>query len=333
MPQPPGEPSADDAKLTRELLAIPFPAWPDRSGDDNVRAEQVRSRLPEARPQLERFRQLLRATAEVTPLAPVSKEEGEELRDRLLDYLYWQREELKANPRPEAAEQVLEDIADEYRYAAGKMPASGIFAMYRFAFFHCRVLESWLRKLPDQALAMEKERWKRQLTADQEATEVYVFWQVQYIEEFMHEMQIPFCYRNNVRATALELAEEEIGLLRQEYYRNHVEYDRFLRAYNQRGFLITVFGFFKKDDTANWVHSETLAFCRMGIAAIELEEFRRKHGAYPEHPKLPRDPFSGKPFGYLPGKAIYSVGPDGIDDGGRQEQRSKNDSYDLAFSL
>ena len=58
LPQPPGTPSADDAKLTRELLAISFPAWPDCSGDDNVRAEQVRAKLPEARPQLERFRQL-----------------------------------------------------------------------------------------------------------------------------------------------------------------------------------------------------------------------------------------------------------------------------------
>jgi len=331
--QPPGEPSDDDDRLTRELLAISFPAWPDCSGDDNVQAEQVRARLPEARPQLERFRQLLRATAEVTPLAPLPKEEGEELRKRLRDYLYWQREELKANPSPEAAEQVLEDIADGYRFAAKKIPDQGIFTAYWYAVIHCRVLESWLRKLPDHTLATEKERWQKQLAALPEAVDAYALQQVQYVESFMLGMRVPFCYRNNIRATALELAGEEIALLRQEYYRNHSEYDRFLRAYNRRSFLITVFGMHPEKDTMNRVHSLTLAGCRMGIAAIGLEEFRRKNGAYPEHPELPRDPFSGKPFGYLPGKAIYSVGPDCIDDGGRQEKRHEKDSYDLVFSL
>lgn len=331
--QPPGEPSADDDRLTRELLAISFPAWPDCSEDDQIRAEQMRARLPEARPQLERFRKLLRATAEVTPLAPLPKEEGEELRKRLRDYLYWQREELKANPSPEAAEQVLEDIADGYRYAAKKIPDQGIFTAYWYAVIHCHVLESWLRKLPDHTLATEKERWQKQLAALPEAVDAYALQQVQYVESFMLGMRVPFCYRNNIRATALELAGEEIALLRQEYYRNHSEYDRFLRAYNRRSFLITVFGMHPEKDTMNRVHSLTLAGCRMGITAIGLEEFRRKHGAYPEHPDLPRDPFSGKPFGYLPGKAIYCVGPDGIDDGGRQEERHKDDSYDITFTL
>lgn len=331
--QPPGEPSAADAKLTRELLAISFPAWPESTDDGQIWTEQVRARLPEARPQLERFRQLLRATVEVSPLAPLPKEEGEELRKRLLDYLYWQREELKANPSPEAAEQVLEDIAEGYRYAAKKIPDQGIFTAYRYAVIHCRVLESWLRKLPDHTLAMEKERWKRQLAALPEAVNAYALQQVQYVESFMLGMRVPFCYRNNIRATALELAGEEIALLRQEYYRNHSKYDRFLRAYSRRSFFVTAFGMHDEEDTANRFHSLTLAGCRMGIAAIELEEFRRKHGAYPEHPELPRDPFSGKPFGYLPGKAIYCVGPDGIDDGGRQEERYKNDSYDITFTL
>jgi len=331
--QPPGEPSAADARLTREMLSISFPAWPESTGDDQVWTEQVRERLPEARPQLERFRKLLRATAEVTPLVPVPKEEGEELRKRLFDYLYWQREELKANPSPEAAEQVLEDIADEFRYAARKMPAWGIFTTYRYAVIHCRVLESWLQKFPNRVLVTEEERWKRQLAALPEAVNAYALQQVQYVEAFMQGMRVPFCYRNNIRATALELAGEEIALLRQEYYRNHAEYDRFLRAYNRRSFFVTAFGMHDEKDTANRFHSLTLAGCQMGIAAIELEEFRRKNGAYPEHPDLPRDPFSGKPFGYLPGKAIYCVGPDGIDDGGRQEERHKNDSYDITFTL
>jgi len=331
--QPPGAPSAEDARITRELLAISFPAWPDCSGDDNAWTEQVRARLPEARPQLERFRQLLRATAEVSPLAPVPKEEEEALRKRLLNYLYWQNEELKANPRPEAAEQLLEDIANGFRYAAKKIPDQGIFTTYRYAVIHCRVLESWLRKLPDHTLATEKERWKRQLAALPEAVNAHALQQVQYVESFMLGMRVPFCYRNNIRATVLELAGEEIALLRQEYYRNHAEYDRFLRAYSRRSFFVTAFGMHTEEDTMNRFHSLTLAGCRMGIAAIELEEFRRKNGAYPEHPELPRDPFSGKPFGYLPGKAIYSVGPDGIDDGGRQEERHKNDSYDITFTL
>jgi hypothetical protein len=62
--------------------------------------------------------------------------------------------------------------------------------------------------------------------------------------------------------------------------------------------------------------------CRVGI-------YHAQHGAWPailhdagctDDPAL-LDPFSGKPFGYRveePGFAIYSVGPDGIDDGGKR---------------
>ena len=61
-----------------------------------------------------------------------------------------------------------------------------------------------------------------------------------------------------------------------------------------------------------------------------LEAYSRQHGNYPETldalgDDLPLDPFSGKPFryaakpseDYMPGFLLYSVGQNGIDDGGR----------------
>jgi hypothetical protein len=66
----------------------------------------------------------------------------------------------------------------------------------------------------------------------------------------------------------------------------------------------------------------------LGCAAVGLavERYRRKHGRWPEGlddlkdeflPRVPLDPFSGKPLGYLKtneGAVVYSVGPDGKGD-------------------
>jgi hypothetical protein len=63
--------------------------------------------------------------------------------------------------------------------------------------------------------------------------------------------------------------------------------------------------------------------------ALALQEYRRSAGEYPERieriapevmPLVPADPFTDKPFRYqrLDGRyRLYSLGPDGKDDGGR----------------
>jgi hypothetical protein len=91
---------------------------------------------------------------------------------------------------------------------------------------------------------------------------------------------------------------------------------------------------------------------RASIAALAVEGWRIAHGAWPESldvlvPEMlaavPGDPYSGKPLGYRrrdDGFVVYSVGPDGKDDGGvtRDEVRdprgeSPNEGWDIAFRL
>jgi hypothetical protein len=72
-----------------------------------------------------------------------------------------------------------------------------------------------------------------------------------------------------------------------------------------------------------------LAWVRCTVVALAVERYRRKHGDWPAAltkltPELlkevPLDPFDGRPLRYRQvedGAVVYSVGPDGRDDGGR----------------
>jgi hypothetical protein len=72
-----------------------------------------------------------------------------------------------------------------------------------------------------------------------------------------------------------------------------------------------------------------LAFQRCALAAVAAERHRRERGAWPEslealvktgHLKeVPADPYDGKALRWCrlkDGAVIYSVGPDGVDNGG-----------------
>ena len=77
--------------------------------------------------------------------------------------------------------------------------------------------------------------------------------------------------------------------------------------------------------------TNAVAKSRAGDAAIAVERFRRRHGKLPERlgqlvpeflPKVPDDPYTGEPLRYLieeNGYVVYSVGPDGVDDGGKSD--------------
>lgn len=78
---------------------------------------------------------------------------------------------------------------------------------------------------------------------------------------------------------------------------------------------------------------------RQGRAAlgilIALKRYQLKHGQWPAHLEeafgshpVPTDPVNGKPFRYLPDNEpfrLYSAGPNGIDDGGQNDNRGKDD--------
>lgn len=76
---------------------------------------------------------------------------------------------------------------------------------------------------------------------------------------------------------------------------------------------------------------EVAAQLQLGCLGLSLERWRAEHGSYPEvltALRLPlhetADPFRGHPLGYRvegDGVLVYSVGPDGKDDGGNSQQR------------
>ncbi len=92
-------------------------------------------------------------------------------------------------------------------------------------------------------------------------------------------------------------------------------------------------------NVVRWELMETarLATASCGLAA---ERYRLAHGALPETlrdlvptylPEAPMDPFDGKPLRYKRlerGYAVYSVGPDGNDDGGKESNIAP---YDILF--
>src|SRR5262249_897548 len=75
-------------------------------------------------------------------------------------------------------------------------------------------------------------------------------------------------------------------------------------------------------------HRKSDAELRCAIVALAVERFRLANGQWPSAlsdltpaflAQLPVDPFDGQPLHYRPtadGVMIYSIGPDGIDDGG-----------------
>jgi hypothetical protein len=78
---------------------------------------------------------------------------------------------------------------------------------------------------------------------------------------------------------------------------------------------------------------------QLDIAACEIERYRLAHGHYPETldalpDKAGIDPLHGTPFRYErwdDGFRLYSIGPDGVDDGGKEESGSSIDRKDWVW--
>jgi hypothetical protein len=87
------------------------------------------------------------------------------------------------------------------------------------------------------------------------------------------------------------------------------------------------------------------ALLRCALVAVAAEQHRLEHGAWPASParlvptflpELPVDPFDGKPLRSkrLPdGIVVYSVGPDGVDDGGQVAATSGQPISDVGMRL
>lgn len=92
--------------------------------------------------------------------------------------------------------------------------------------------------------------------------------------------------------------------------------------------------------------TRTRAELRCAIAALAAERYRLAHHDWPDSleklvptflPQLPIDPYDRKPLRYQrveDGVAIYSVGPDGKDDGGKLDRKNRTaPGTDMVFRL
>jgi hypothetical protein len=85
------------------------------------------------------------------------------------------------------------------------------------------------------------------------------------------------------------------------------------------------------------------ALLRVAATAVAVERFRLQHDRLPENLEqlapeflaaVPTDPFDGKPLRYVAGEngyTVYSIGRDGVDNGGKESARAGEP--DVAFSV
>jgi hypothetical protein len=84
---------------------------------------------------------------------------------------------------------------------------------------------------------------------------------------------------------------------------------------------------------------------RCMVVLLALERYRREHGRWPERleeltpafvERIPPDPFDGRPIKYVrrdDGVAVYTVGPDGEDNGGNLDGKWYDRGSDWGFRL
>jgi hypothetical protein len=92
-------------------------------------------------------------------------------------------------------------------------------------------------------------------------------------------------------------------------------------------------------------HKTVMAHERLLAMELALRCYRSEHGSVPAHldelvtnylSKVAQDPFTSQPLIYRPQGTnwlLYSVGPDGVDDGGRPAGRGLLPKGDLLFDL
>jgi hypothetical protein len=122
------------------------------------------------------------------------------------------------------------------------------------------------------------------------------------------------------------------------------ELDHELRASRVEGSLMSLLlpAIFKVSEA----HRRKLAFVRCIQATLAVERYSRDKGTWPASLEklkpdflgvVPLDPFDGKPLRYrrvADGVIVYSVGPDGIDNGGNlRNDRARDPGVDIGYRL
>ncbi len=302
-PSVPYEQSAAETEFILALLAVDLPDAPPY--DANYK-EELAKQLPLLMPQLDRFREILRSGKDLDVAPVLAWIDSPEINESLLlnaqfhQYLSWRNKEPQVTPSGAVLTELLEDHHMIYRYKILRIPAASLHSAFNASQERQQICQHYLKTIPDATLIREKERIARmndQLPAIAKRTVLHTYPELgRYV---LRATDLPVFYRNNVRATLLEQTAGAIPLFSQEYFETRESYLQLTSSIDSQNrfysFLVS-----RGQDRINRMMAEASAYNRITSAALELEEYRRKHGSFPPSPVLPRDPFTGKSVSYLP---------------------------------
>ena len=269
-----------------------------RTGEPPGTREKIRQMLP----QLGAFRTMLKREAAKWRRLPRERicfstvQSEAESKNCYGKYLTWRRIEARAaapdagTARYFALLDDLTDLAEIYRLGRDNDRWTVHFALS----VRLKILEKVLRKLPDSRLHGEMVFWKEA----EKVTPVIsacMFWDTS--RKFIPYEVFPVLFLPLWRGSEADVF--------REWHRVHAELagKRAVRPAGKNRFPMMT-------ERDVWLVRLRAALCRLARTALELESYRREYGGYPARPRLPQDPFSGKPLKYEPAKRIYSVGDD-----------------------
>jgi hypothetical protein len=159
-------------------------------------------------------------------------------------------------------------------------------------------------------------------------------------------MVVPKLSREEVRAVESELEKVEADHVTwSEVLRNEKSYVRYqLRGrFNPVFWVMSWWQTRQAIERAEIKHKTVIAHERLLMAELALRCYQSERGSVPVHldnlvtnflSKIPKDPFTGQAMVYHPQDTnwlLYSVGPDGVDDGGRPAGRGWPVKGDILF--
>ncbi len=312
----------------------------------------LRAELKKIEPQLNAIRGILRKYPTLGLRREFHTEQDRPIdlcNAKLREYLWWRRLELRAGGD---FREVLRDLERLAEYAAEE-PTFGIYHLELIP--RMRIVAANLRQLSDEELSREKAYWCKLAALADSVVAGSVLAQNDQWTEFLIQIFsvnvsnrfLLFFFADGLRATFLEYSHELADILSRDAWQSRDDFRKFQTRMDRLGGLHGMWASgnnlgLKKSEKNDREPSPDYsmlnmasgfsAVCRLAEAGIGLEQYRRLHGRYPEKPELPTDPFDGKPMRYLPGLAIYSVGADLVDDGGRAPGND-NSTFDIAFPL
>ncbi len=311
----------------------------------------LRAELKKIEPQLNSIRGILRKYPTLGLRREFRTEQDRPIdlcNAKLREYLRWRQLELHVGGN---FREFLRDLERRADYAAEE-PIFGIFNLELDT--RMEVVATHLRQFSDEELSQEKARWRKLAALTDSVIAGNVLAQNAGVTEFLIQGRnvnfanrfLLFFFADGLRATFLEYSRELADILSLDAWQSREDFRKFQSRIEGLGGIHWMWAsFVEKGEkiseasggTRSVSHqfnraSRLRAVCRLAEAGIELEQHRRRDGRYPEKPNLPTDPFDGKPLRYLPGLAIYSVGPDLVDDGGRSSG-SDSSTSDIVFLL